>query len=191
MQWISIKINTDQKGIIMKKFLPYLPIILCPYTIIFLLVSMFSNAGYLGDGTIIIYGLPSFYLLSLIVAVVMLIYTLVKKRKAEDVLFINMVIKLIHIPTYFVLFLGGMTLLVTIFTAGISLAIAILDALTIVMTGLVGVGGVVRLRKENRITKKIAILAGISQFIYCIDVIVSVILFIIAKSKKPLEIVDD
>jgi hypothetical protein len=144
-------------------------------------------ADYLGDGSIMIIGIPSFYLFSFIISIIMLIYNLAKKKKAEDVLLVNMVIKLIHIPTYFVLFFGGMTMLVTIFTAGISLAIAVLDALTIVMTGMIGLAGVVRLRKENRITKKMAILTGISQFIYCIDVVVSVVLFIIAKTKKPME----
>ena len=94
----------------------------------------------------------------------------------------NMVIKLVHIPAYVLIFVLGLAFMVTIFTFAITIILVIFDMMTIFMTGLIGLSGVIRACCEKKISIKSAIIHGILQFVFCLDVFSAVIAY--RKVKK-------
>ena len=131
----------------------------------------------------VLFALIAVYITALLCSAVVIITSLVKKREAQDLLRVNMIIKLIHVPAYIIIFIIGMIGLITIFTMGISLALMILDVMTIFLTGVIGLGGVIRAYKETKLSKKSAIIHGILQFVFCADVFSSVIVYRRVKRK--------
>jgi len=94
----------------------------------------------------------------------------------------NMVIKLVHIPAYVAIFILGFAFLLTIFTFVFSIFLFILDVMTIFLTGVIGLSGVIRGYFEKKLSMKSAVIHGILQFVFCVDVISAIIVY--RKAKK-------
>ena len=169
----------------MKKYIPCLPIILFPYLIGIILLCIFKGSIITNTFYSLIIALIVLYIISFICAVAVFITGIAGKRKSSELLRMNMVIKLIHIPAYMLIFAFGLICSLTIFTVGITIVLVLLDGMTIALSGLIGLSGIVRGFRENRITKQRAVIHSILQFIYCVDVINSIILFkTIKKAEK-------
>lgn len=93
----------------------------------------------------------------------------------------NMLIKLFQIPNYLVLFLGAMLLFAL---PMVPVMVWMVDVMTIVLSGLVGLAAVLRCRAEGRLTNKAALVNGILQFVFCADVFSAVILYRKAKERS-------
>jgi hypothetical protein len=117
------------------------------------------------------------YIVAVVGSVVFLIRNIAKARKAKELLRINMIVKLIHVPAYLFIFLMGLGFTITIFTIGISVVLMILDGMTIFLTGMIGLGGVIRSLRESKLSKRSAVTHGILQFIFCADIISSIIIY--------------
>ena len=157
----------------MKKYLLLLPTVVFPYCILFAVYCIFS--GFLmervfRDNAMVLMGvLVLTWVIAAVFAVLFLILGLSREWDARELVKVNMVIKLIHVPAYIGIFLIGCACLITIFTAGISLALALLDSLAIILSGMVGLTAAIR----SRAGYKLALL----QFIFCADVIGAVLLY--------------
>lgn len=90
----------------------------------------------------------------------------------------NMWIKLLQIPAYALWFLVGMLLFLFM---GALLAVLV-DAMTILLSGLVGLAAVRRCKEEGVLTADQAVTYGILQFVFCVDVVSAIILY--RKSKE-------
>lgn len=86
---------------------------------------------------------------------------------------VSMAAKLFHTPAYLMWFLLALFLFIFL---GPVLAFTI-DAMTIILSGLLGLAAVLRCKKEGVLTGKQAVLYGILQFVFCADVISAVILY--------------
>lgn len=170
----------------MKKFVPTVSIVLFPYAVAFVLYcifsgflmeSIFQNNAYLCLLLLII-----IWVIALICAVSICAVSLVRKWDFVELSRVNMLIKTISIPAYLFIFVFGLACMLTIFTFGISIVLMVLDAMAIVLSGLIGVSAVKRSYDNKAISVKEMILYGILQFVFCVDVVVSIILF--RKSKK-------
>lgn len=170
----------------MKKFVPTVSIVLFPYAVAFVLYCIFSgflmenifqNNAYLCLLLLII-----IWVIALICAVSICAVSLVRKWGFVELSRVNMLIKTISIPAYLFIFVFGLACMLTIFTFGISIVLMVLDAMAIVLSGLIGVSAVKRSYDNKAISVKEMILYGILQFVFCVDVVVSIILF--RKSKK-------
>lgn len=124
------------------------------------------------------------YVTALVCSVAVFITSLVKKWNVQELLSINMVIKLIHIPAYLLIFFIGLACLITIFTFAISIVLMFLDGMTILLSGLIGLGGVIRSLRENKLSKRAAVIHGILQFVFCADIISSIIIYKTVKISK-------
>ena len=89
----------------------------------------------------------------------------------------GMALKLAQIPAYLVIFGVGVACVITIFTIGISLLLALLDMASLFLTGLVGLGAVQRCRRAGLLTGRQAVFHGLLQFVPCADVVSSVMVF--------------
>lgn len=165
----------------MRRYSQFFIIALFPYLIGFLLICAFN--GYLINTVFhrntysLLLILIALCVIALICAITSFITSIRNKRYTLEVLRINMVIKLIHIPAYFLIFIVGLCCMITIFTLAITILLILLDIATIILSGLIGLGGIIQCFKSNKISMKAAILHGILQFIFCADIISSIVLY--------------
>lgn len=177
----------------MRRYLKLILVILFPYSIILVLVCIFSGiieTVLKNFDFLVLLALPVLYIAALVSSVAFLITSLVKKRNAQELLHINMAIKLIHIPSYLIIFSLGLVSMMTIFTLGFTIVFIIWDCMTIVLSGLIGLGGVIRSLRENKLSKKAVVIHGILQFVFCADVISSIIIYKTVKRNSSLDSIE-
>lgn len=172
----------------MVKYLQLFFIALFPYLIVFVLICMFtgySMDNVFHDNVLIPFSIfIGLYVVALISSVITFIKSLTKKRELLEVLRINMIIKLIHVPAYLCIFIVGLGCMITIFTFGITIVLMILDGMTIVLSGLIGLGGVIRSLRENKISITKAVIHSIFQFVFCADIISSIVIYSTVKAAE-------
>lgn len=89
------------------------------------------------------------------------------KWEGRKLAFWSMMAKLIQIPNYVALFmLGGLT----IAFAAVAAVVWVVDMMTIVLSGLIGLTAILRCRAEGRLTNKAALVNGVLQFVFCADI---------------------
>lgn len=172
----------------MKRLLPEILVILFPYSIVFLIYSvtnssvmesLFDNNIYLG----LLY-LCVFWMAAFISAVLVCVRNISQKRDPMELAWTNMIIKLVHIPAYLFIFVVGLICVITIFTIPVSICLAILDCAAIVLSGLAGASAVKRCHEEGALSAGEAVAFGILQFVFCADVVISVVVFVKAKNRR-------
>lgn len=116
------------------------------------------------------------------ITVISTIIGLIKMNRSEDdyrkILFMNMLIKLLHMPAYTVIFLIGLLYASTVIGLIVTVSLLIIDCIVIFFSGMVGVIGILKMKREGKISSGQAVKYGICQFIFCIDVINAVVLYI-------------
>ena len=85
-----------------------------------------------------------------------------------------MIVKLVQIPAYAWILLLGLGFSLTVYFA-VNVVFFLFDVLTIALSGLLGVAAVGRAQEEGIFTKYHAERLGIFQFIFCVDVVASMI----------------
>lgn len=164
-----------------KKLLPFLFTLIYPYCVVMALICLFTGlwmeSVFNNDILILILVLGLISFAAFISVIIGSVFRLVKKTPSSDLLQINMVIKLIHIPAYIAIFLFGLLCMLTIFTVGISFVLVIYDVLAILFSGMIGLVGVIQAFREKKLSLGKAVTHGIFQFVFCIDVISSIIVY--------------
>ena len=182
------KLIKDNEGN-MKRFLLLIPVTLLPYILLFALYSLFINQyiveKFFGSNALwLLFMIFAATVISFICTLVYMPLCLAKGWSARQTAFFNMLIKLIHIPAYLVIFVLGVLFFITIFTYAFSIFFVIFDCMTIFITGLIGLTANLRLYKEKKCTGSFAAINSICQFLFCIDVINAVIVYIRSR-KEP------
>ena len=151
-----------------KRILPLVPVAVFPFTI-WLAAGMMGGTEPPVINPLLLIVL--FWLLGLVGAVVAFLQAVRGKWQGRSLALASMLIKLLHIQNYVTLFFGAALMAVIPFLLPIIVALAwVVDVLTIILSGAVGLAAVVRCRMEGRLTTKAAIVNGILQFIFCADV---------------------
>lgn len=172
----------------MKKFLPAISIVLFPYAIVFMLYCMFS--GFLmedvfqNNAYLCLLILILIWVVALICAVSICAVSLIRKWDFVGLSRVNMLIKTISIPAYVVIFVVSVACILIIFTFAISVALMILDAMAILLSGLIGLSAVKRCCDGKVLSANQMILYCVLQFVFCADVIASIIVYRKAKRKS-------
>lgn len=166
----------------MKKFILLLPCAIFPYSLFICLYSFIKGMGNLGESFSC---LPWLFIVSLICNAIFLVLSIDKKWDCKKVTLFNMVIKIVQIPAYIAVFLLGALSFSTLFTMGLAVAFFLFDCASIFLTGLIGITSVIRCYTDRIISKRFSIVNGLLQFVFCADVISSIIIFVQAKCKHP------
>lgn len=87
---------------------------------------------------------------------------------------------------YLAIFVLGVLFFITIFTYAFSVFFVLFDCITIFLTGLVGLTANLRLYKERKCSGSFAALNSVCQFVFCIDVISAVVVYICSR-KEPVQ----
>lgn len=101
---------------------------------------------------------------------------------------LNMIIKLVHIPAYITHFvLGLLGSVASVWGIGIILWAIIVDLVTIAISGTHALTCVIGISKHKVVKKSVLIAAAILSYIYCVDVVVSIVFYImVRKGSKTL-----
>lgn len=88
---------------------------------------------------------------------------------------VAMIIKLVQIPAFLVIFIYGLLFTITIFTIGFAIGFVVFDALSLFLSGMVMTASVLNSKRRREVPNTQAILFILSQFLFCVDVVVSVV----------------
>lgn len=178
-------------GLYLKKYKKFIPTLIYPFVVAFLLLFIYffqDNALYemiMGKGMDI-----TFFCIEIIFPLVGLICNLrignqIRKEKWDylELLEVNMLIKCVQIPAYIVIFLFGLTFLFTIIIAAFSIMLVMLDCFAVILSGMVASTAIKRSVSEGVLSKGLAFLCKIGSFIFCLDVIVAIVLYIMGRNK--------
>ena len=95
----------------MKRYMPLAPAILFPYVVLLALVCVFNGffmeSVFQNNGLLVIFALLAWYVAALVCAVITTLARVRNKHDARGLLRVSMVIKLIHIPSYLLIFVIG------------------------------------------------------------------------------------
>ena len=171
-------------------------VILFPYMVLFVLYALFFDGPFF-NGSIarILFHdsipfalkfLRVIWLFSLAGAIACIDHS--KRADTTDLSKLTMVIKLAQIPAYPFIFACDvaiayfLSIVVLPMSREMLLALFILDCASIIPGALIGVAAVRQCRNAQILTKKGVIFYSVLQFIFCVDVIASIILF--RKARK-------
>lgn len=158
----------------MKNNSKLLPILFFPYLFLIIMICFFTLHQVLGIGTIWFLA----FLLSggsFVIAIINLIQAKNGKYSAAELAATNKLIKSVHIPAYILICLVAIfgCIFLSVWGIGISIFLFFLDAITIFLSGLIGVSAVICGVRENKISGSTGMLYGFLSFIFCIDVIIA------------------
>ena len=162
----------------MKKLL-LLPAMLFPYSFVLggILSDGFANVDSDLEAYILI-GL--FFILPLVCNMAFIILS--RKDDPYKLISSALIVKLVHIPSYVIIFVMGLISSLMIFmTLPLILMLILFDYIVLITSSFISVFALAKNIKEK---KTLSILALICQFFFCADVISLFVLWIISKNQK-------
>lgn len=171
-----------------KLLLIFIPIAIVPYLSLFALATIFFSTtlpffGWIMDSVFdsnalyLIAALLLYYILAVALSIVCFVVSIYAKWDALSLAKAAMIIKLIQIPAYVLIFVLGLMLLITIFTYPFSIALFMLNCLSMFMTGLLVIASVISAIRNNIFSFTEISWVILLQFVFCADVISSVIFY--------------
>ena len=175
-----------------KLFLIFVPIVLVPYIALFALSTIFFSTDVSLFNWIMesIFGSNALYMLVVLLLYNVLVLVLgfvcffVSIFKNWDALLLAkfaMIIKLAQVPAYLCNFVLGVMLLITLFTIPFSIGLFLINCLSVFISGLFVISSVIATIRNNIFTFKEVFWVILLQFVFCADVISSVVFYIKLK----------
>lgn len=171
-----------------------IPSFLLPYITLGMLALIFLSSVYaplefivekfFGSNIIsMLVALLLFIILSVTLSVVCFVMSIRKKWDALSLAKTAMLIKLLQIPAYILIFVLGVALALTIFTILFTFVLAIIDIITLTLTGLITVSSVINAARDGIIEFKKSLWVVILQFFFCADVVAAIVFYVLMKKK--------
>ena len=175
-----------------KGLLIVIPILLLPYFVLFALATIFFSTKltffnwimesvFQGNALYIIAALLIYCLLATVLSVVCFVVSIFKKWDALSLAKIAMLVKLIQVPAYLLIFILGVLFAITIFTFPFSIGLFLIDCLSVFSTGLWAASAVIITIRQGTFKPQEVFWAIILSFIFCVDVVSSVVFYIKLK----------
>lgn len=164
----------------MKRIIPLVLVLIFPYVPI-VLIGNNVNMG------ITFFATLGAFILAMITSIVSFALALWNKWDSKPLALAAMLIKLLQIPAYLMVFMMGLAGMLFVRFIAVTVITFLFDCVLIFMSGLVSLSAVIGARREGRIGTGAAVGIGITSFVFCIDVIMSVVLYVkirIAAKKE-------
>ncbi len=178
-----------------KVFLRMIPAMLLPYLILFSYVVIFNYTDILlfdqimekvfDNNALILLGVLFIYcFITSIFSIISFAQSLRGKYDAKSLTKAALIVKLIQLPAYITIFVVGVIFVLSIWMIPFTIILFLIDSLTLILTSLFSLSGIIVSVKNGTFEFKEVILFAILQFIFCADV---VSLFIFYKKLKSAE----
>ncbi|MBQ8541275.1 MAG: hypothetical protein IJ435_07355 [Clostridia bacterium] len=167
-------------GLIFSALFPYV-IVLAMFALFndAIMINIFQSNAFLLIGSVLLW-----WGVSLISLLITMVIATQRKWDSCELAKVNMILKTAQIPAYVIIFLAGLLCMITVFTLPGTILLMLFDCLAIILSGIFAAYGAIRCYKEKSINKKQCIILAIGQFIFCVDVVCAIVLFIAAGRKK-------
>lgn len=177
-----------------KRFLFILPSAILPYVMLFMtavvmlstdnsVMNFIMEKVFRNFGLLVPFFMIAYTIFALILSLVFLILNDIESYDAKSLARTALIIKLVQIPAYIASFILGVIFSVTIFLVALAALYLIINYAALISTGYLNISAVVSAERENLITPKAAVAVSITQLIFCIDVISSIIFYISIKKR--------
>lgn len=172
-----------------KKWYPVCNLLLFLYPYIY----MFIIAGNLliENGDIVEPGITAAIIIHLLIVLILVSDAIINKHQivpTKDIVTINMIIKLVHIPAFIFHFVVGVfSSLLSVWGIGFVIAVVVIDLLTIIISGTYSVITIVTIYKQKKVSLKEAIICAICSYIYCVDIVVAIYLNVKVRAELKIE----
>ena len=181
-----------------KLFFVSVLLVLVPYLALFAVATVFFSSKlpffksimenvFCNNAWHLIAALLICYLLILVLDVIYFFASIHKKWDSLSVARAAMIIKLVQIPAYVSIFILGVLLLISIFTIPFTIALFLVDCLSVFMTGLLVISSVITATRSNTLAFKQVFWVILLQFIFCADVVASVVFYVKLKRSKEMQ----
>lgn len=171
-----------------KLFSLSVPIVLAPYLALLALATTFFStklpafrwimeAVFRGNALYLIAAMLIFCVIVIVWSGIISFVSVYKKWDALAVAKTAMIIKLVQIPAYVAIFVLGVLFVVGIFTIPFAIGLFVVDCLFVFMTGLLVISAVVISIREDRHMFNELFWIVLLQFVFCGDVIASILLY--------------
>lgn len=178
-----------------KKILLAIPSIILPYVLLLVLFTILSGSGnpisrfiiediFSGNGLLLFLAFCIFAFISFVLNIIFFVLSITKKWDELYLAKVAMITKLIQIPSYIVIFVLGVFFTITIFTFVFSILMLFFDYLTLIMTGLINSAAVINASRKKAVSFGKNIWIIILQFVFCADVVASIIFYIKIKNIR-------
>lgn len=104
--------------------------------------------------------------------------------QSRQILFWNMLLKLMHIPIYLVIFLFGTLMLLMIVGIMMIPFLVIFDYLLLLASSIYGISGAAAAVKEGKLKKSSAVVFCLLQFFFTLDVISAICLYVSVRNRE-------
>jgi len=176
-----------------RKVLLALPTVLFPYLVLLAPITILFSARapfftfimeklLFGNVWVMVAALSAFGLIAAILDLICVYLSIRDKWSALSVAKTAMTVKLCQIPAFIAIFIVGVLLTITIFTIPFTIALFLFDCVTLFLSGIPTAAAIINAFRDGHLSRKEAFLCVVSQFIFCIDIIGTVVLF--CKLKK-------
>ena len=162
--------------------------LILPYFVLFILATLFFSIeqpffGYIMENIFrnnalnLLLALLIYCIVAISLSVVCFVVSIRKGWDALSLAKSALIIKLIQVPAYIAIFVLGLMFAITIFTFAFSIFFILIDCLTLALTGLLTVSSVINAVKNGTFRIKEVIWVIILQFVFCADVVASIIYY--------------
>ena len=178
------------------------PIVIVPYLVLFTLATIFfstelpffdyiMNSVFDANALYLIAALFLYCILAAIISIACFFISIRKKWDATSLAKAAMIMKLVQVPAYVLIFALGVVFFITIFTIPFSFGLFIVDCMSVFMTGLFVISSAIAAVRNNTFKFRKVIWVILFQFIFCADVISSVIFYVTLKKADKQTIPHD
>ena len=171
-----------------KRFWFIIPTALLPYLVLFALATVFFSTKYPfferimvsvfhGNAIILLIALSLYCLLAAVISIWGFVISIRMGWDCFSLVKSAMIVKLMQVPAYILIFVLSVLLATTIFTIPFSIGLFLIDCLTLYLTGLVTIAAAVNTVRQDKIKSTEALLIIILQFIFCVDIVASIVFY--------------
>ncbi len=180
----------------------FLPAVLLPYLFLlalaiiflssdvsafkFIMESVFHNNGFLLIALFLL-----LCILSGVISIIGFAFGVKRNWSALSLAKFSMIVKLIQIPAYIFIFVLGVAFILAIVTIPFSVVLFYFDCFVLLLTGIITTSAVANADTQNILPIKKSVWIIILQFVFCADVVASIIFYRMLKKRHKNMIKND
>ena len=186
-----------------KRFFLMIPALALPYVVLLTLVFIYTSGSsplssfimeniFLGFAPLVLIPLSLYIFIAIVFSIVFILLACLRNWDALSIAKTAMIVKLVQIPAYIIIFVLSMALILSIWLSGLSIVLLALNCITLFMTGLFTISGVICGAKQGYFKVSELWWVILLQFVFCLDVLAAVIFYVkfkrIVKEKDSISV---
>lgn len=164
------------------RYLLLIPGIMMTYTILFIILAFLAPATRNYTTASLIFSVVGILPAPLNVIFVMI--GIDRPASFNKLALVNIIIRLLQIPGYIINLVLGSLMMITIFTFGLSTIFLWISTLSLIVASLLAIGVAFTAVREGRLNIRPAFFLSLLNYIFCVDIIYAIVLYVILTVKR-------